>query len=75
VIYALGKALFGVATNREPIPGENPNFGEEILQSYSVPFVNLLRGMIEKQYESFKSVYQAMENLLSVSFNVKTTPL
>ncbi|HIE29538.1 TPA: hypothetical protein EYP66_19890 [Candidatus Poribacteria bacterium] len=68
VIYALGKALFGVATNREPIPGEDPNFGEEILQSYSVPFVHLLHGMIEKQYESFKSVYQA-ENLLKEVIN------
>ena len=56
VIYTLGKTLFQLLTNREPLPAHDPDFGEPVLRNYSTDLLNVLRGMIAGDYSTFKEL-------------------
>jgi serine/threonine protein kinase len=61
VIFTLGKTLFQLITNREPLPGLNPDFGEPILQNYSPPLRSVLQGMHTGKYSDFKELRAVTE--------------
>jgi len=54
VIYTLGKTLFQLLTNREPLPAHDPDFGEPVLRNYSTALLNVLHGMIAGDYSTFE---------------------
>ena len=56
VIYTLGKTLFQLLTNREPLPAHGPDFEEPILRHYSTALVNVLRGMVFSEYSTFNDL-------------------
>ena len=56
VIYTLGKTLFQLLTNREPLPAHDPDFNEPILRNYSPPLLDVLRGMIAGDYSAFEGL-------------------
>ncbi|HET6454184.1 MAG TPA: hypothetical protein VFI02_07255 [Armatimonadota bacterium] len=64
VIYALGKTLHQVLTNREPIPGEHPSFIDPVLQCYSEQLVKCVDGMICSLYNDFDSWRSITEKLI-----------
>lgn len=56
VIYTLGKTLFQVLTNQEPLPGCNPTFEEPILENYSPSLLHLLEAMLFLEDTSFSDL-------------------
>jgi serine/threonine protein kinase len=60
IMYALGKMLWEVLTNKQPYPGENPNLAEPILQNYSFALQKLINNLIQYKYSSFKHLQQTL---------------
>ncbi len=63
VMYALGKMLWEILTNRQPYPGEQPNLFEPIFQQYSTDLKQLINNLIHNQYSSFESFKQAIDSI------------
>lgn len=53
VMYALGKMLWEILTNKQPYPGENPNFTEPVFQQYSTEIKTTIRHLIQNKYSDF----------------------
>ena len=60
VMYALGKMLWEVLTNKQPYPAENPNLSEPILQNYSFALQKLINNLIQDKYSSFQHLQQTL---------------
>ena len=56
VMYALGKMLWEILTNKQPYPGENPNPSEPGFQKYSAGLQKLINHLIQNQYDNFESL-------------------
>ena len=77
VTYALGTTLHQLLTNREPIPGQRPNFGEAVLRGYSEELVKCVEDMIVGRYADFeylKGVFEALIRLRPASSEARLSP-
>jgi|GEM_PF-1970810 len=63
VMYTLGKTLWEILTNRQPYPAENPDLSEPTLKNYSHHLQTLITNLVERQYDSFKQLKQAIESM------------
>ena len=60
VIYAMGKMLWEMLTNKQPYPGENPNLSEPGFQQYSPDLQNLINNLIQNKYYGFEDLKKAL---------------
>jgi serine/threonine protein kinase len=60
VMYAVGKMLWEILTNKQPYPGEHPNFSEPVLQNYSPDLKNLINHLLQNRYSSFERLKQSL---------------
>lgn len=74
VIYTLGKTLFQLLTNREPLPGHDPDFGEPILRNYSTALVSVLRRMIAGDYSTFEELRSIVRQHLKPGVSIGGQP-
>jgi len=63
VIYTLGKTLWQVLTNRQPMPCERPDLADVTLFTYPKPLVELVIGLIEGHYQNFKELAVVFKKL------------
>lgn len=63
VMYALGKMLWEILTNKQPYPGEQPNLSEPIFQKYSPDLNKLINSIIQNQYSSFESLKKVIDSM------------
>jgi len=63
VMYTLGKTLWQVLTNRQPMPAEHPDVEDATLLIYPEPLVDLVRSLIEGRYESFDHLHTVVEHV------------
>ncbi|NEP80577.1 MAG: protein kinase [Okeania sp. SIO3B3] len=62
VMYAMGKMLWEILTNKQPYPGENPNLSEPIFQKYSADLQKLINHLIQSKYNSFEGLKKAIDS-------------
>ncbi|NEQ37759.1 MAG: protein kinase [Okeania sp. SIO3I5] len=60
VMYAMGKMLWEMLTNKQPYPGENPNLSEPVFQKYSADLQNLINHLIHSKYNNFEDLQKAL---------------
>lgn len=74
VIYTLGKTLFQLLTNREPLPAHDPDLKESILRNYSTTLVDVLHGMILSKYSTFNDLRSVVGEHLKLRISTGDSP-
>ncbi|MCT7976762.1 protein kinase domain-containing protein [Laspinema olomoucense] len=65
VMYALGKMLWEILTNKQPYPGEHPNLFEPVLQQYSTEIRITICSLIENRYSDFNVLRKTLKSFFS----------
>lgn len=63
VMYTLGKTLWQVLTNRQPMPREEPDLQDETLLTYPKPLIRLVVELLQGHYQSFNQLKMTIEEL------------
>lgn len=63
VTYTLGKTLWQLLTDRQPMPGEHPDLDRLDLLSYPPGLTQFVRGLVDGRYQDFASLQEAARQL------------
>ncbi|MGL4498813.1 MAG: protein kinase domain-containing protein [Planktothrix sp.] len=64
LMYALGKMLWEILTNKQPYPGEHPNLFEPVFQQYSPEIRTTIRYLIQNGYRDFNVLRKTINSFL-----------